>query len=312
MLQKNPDYKVQLVGHADWIGSDSYNLRLGERRAQMVKTFLEKYGAQSGQIEVRSAGESQPEVSNQTGSGRWMNRRVVMTVLDGQGRKVSAGGVGEAIQSMAAPRDCCDEILKRLDKLDEILNALRDLKDQNDHLRADVDALKGAQQKAEAQATAAPPPVAPVTRPEAEQIAKSAAQEAAQEAAQSVKQAIAAQKTPIFSILRANVGSDMDGGLTFSGAARMFKPFGANYGIQGQGEFLSFSGRKEAQFDLGLVDRFTERGQFGVFGSFKHVNLHGMQYGANAGPILRDGRTTFSAEAPSACSGPRATWTTKW
>src|SRR5215203_7300864 len=45
LLQQNPGYKVKLEGHADVIGSTQYNQRLGDRRAQAVREFLVKYGA---------------------------------------------------------------------------------------------------------------------------------------------------------------------------------------------------------------------------------------------------------------------------
>ena len=53
--------------------------------------------------------------------------------------------------------------------------------------------------------------------------------------------------------------------------------------IQAQAEYLYFKQRQEGQFDFGLVDRFTRRGQAGLFSSFKHVNIAGMQQGGTLG-----------------------------
>ena len=45
LLQKHPDFRVKVEGHTDKIGSDRYNDKLGQQRAETVKAFLLKYGA---------------------------------------------------------------------------------------------------------------------------------------------------------------------------------------------------------------------------------------------------------------------------
>ena len=89
LLQKHPDYKVKLEGHADVIGSNRYNERLGQRRADAVKAFLVKYGASDGQITTATFGETQPKVHSRAKEARFMNRRVFMTVTDGQAKRFS-------------------------------------------------------------------------------------------------------------------------------------------------------------------------------------------------------------------------------
>ncbi len=62
------------------------------------------------QIETLSRGEKDPKVPGEkqryskTDVARWMNRRVAVTVLDEQGRTVSAGGIGDAIAAIPKPR----------------------------------------------------------------------------------------------------------------------------------------------------------------------------------------------------------------
>src|SRR5919106_975790 len=82
LLQKHPDYKVRLEGHADVIGSNRYNERLGLRRAETVKAFLVKYGARDNQITTATFGETQPKVGDRSKEARFMNRRVFMTLTD--------------------------------------------------------------------------------------------------------------------------------------------------------------------------------------------------------------------------------------
>src|SRR5436305_8841116 len=89
LLKAHSDYKVKLEGHADRIGSNAYNDRLALQRAETVKAFLVKYGASAGQITTASFGKRQPKVSNDTKPGRFMNRRVTLTVTDASGKIIS-------------------------------------------------------------------------------------------------------------------------------------------------------------------------------------------------------------------------------
>jgi hypothetical protein len=276
LLQKNPGYKVRLEGHTDIIGNAQYNDKLGMARANMVRDFLVKYGARPSQIEVTSRGKADPKYPGQkstytkTDEARWMNRRVVLTVMDDQGRTVGADvGIGQAIKAIEPPKagmtDCCSEVLKRLDKLDDIARALQALADQNAQLRRDIDALKQAQQVLESKANQ-PIPQPPTT----------------QQVAQAVTSELEKNNKPKFQVLGANVGMDQNGDLSGTARGRFFGPFGEHYAVQAEAEYLFFKGQKEGQFDLGLVDRLG-RFQIGAFSSFKHVSISGNQSGGTLG-----------------------------
>jgi OmpA-OmpF porin, OOP family len=71
---------INIVGHTDSIGSDAYNMRLSERRAQAVKSFLVSEGVNSSIIDVSGMGKRQPVASNETAEGRALNRRVEVLV----------------------------------------------------------------------------------------------------------------------------------------------------------------------------------------------------------------------------------------
>ena len=153
LLNQNPGYRVKLEGHGDQIGPDNYNDALGQRRADSVKTFLVKYGTRAAQLDAISRGKRNPKVPDTSPLARFMNRRVTMTVSDGDGKQVSAGGVGDAIKAImdqlkmmqAKSEQCCTDILSRLNKLDDILKSLRDLSLQNGDLRKELDGLKSGQ-----------------------------------------------------------------------------------------------------------------------------------------------------------------------
>jgi hypothetical protein len=276
LLRDNPKYRVRIEGHADGIGSDRYNERLGMQRANMVRDFLTKYGANANQIETSSRGKRDPKVAGErrqysrTDVARWMNRRAVISVLDEQGRTVGVpGGVGQAIDAMpkaiAAMEKCCDEILKRLDRLDEIARMLRDMADQNAGLRKEVDSLKQQQAALQSQINAAPKPLTE------------------QQTASVIDQRLEAARDPRFSLLGVNLGADSFGHVTFTGRARYFAPFRERFAIQAQGEYFYFREAREGQFDLGLVTRPADRFQAGLFSSFKHVTLRGNQSAATLG-----------------------------
>src|SRR5256885_16665292 len=162
LLQQHRDYRIKVEGHTDYVGSLAYNEKLALARANTVRDFLTKSGAGAAQISVSGQGKRTPEVPNTTKEGRFINRRVVLTVTDGTGKIIAAGSGPEVVTALddrlKKLEDCCTAILKKLDKLDEILAAIRDLKAENDRLKSDVAALK---QRPE-QPIQPPPPAAPV------------------------------------------------------------------------------------------------------------------------------------------------------
>ncbi|MFC1837833.1 OmpA family protein [Thermodesulfobacteriota bacterium] len=77
-LNNNPTAKVQLEGHTDSMGPDSYNMALSKRRAESVKKYLvEKFKIKASRISTVGYGESKPVASNNTAAGKQKNRRVV-------------------------------------------------------------------------------------------------------------------------------------------------------------------------------------------------------------------------------------------
>jgi len=278
LLAKNDGYRVKVEGHGDPNTPARAAEKLGMARANMVKQFLEKYGARPSQISVATAGNTSPKVGNATREGRFMNRRVNLNVTDPQGRNVSAAGVGDAIRNlnaatggpagMADPK-CCDEILKRLDKLDDILALLRGMKADHDGLKQEVAALKADSSKASQQVAAAA-----AAAPTREEMAA-----AVSKATDDAMSKVANKK---LSLLGINAGADSEGRLTFTGKGRFFNPFNNNFALQSEGEYMYFRDRQEGQFDLGLVNRYKNV-QMGLFSSFKHVNIREFQSGGTLG-----------------------------
>lgn len=79
---KSIDLEVVIaVGHTDATGSDAYNQRLSERRAEAVKAYMVNQGVPANRIRTEGRGKSEPVASNDTPEGRAQNRRVEVTVV---------------------------------------------------------------------------------------------------------------------------------------------------------------------------------------------------------------------------------------
>ena len=109
-LNKRSDIKVELDGHTDSKGSDAYNLRLSQQRADSVRRYLAGKGIAADRLTAKGMGESAPVADNETDEGRELNRRVELKVLESSGGGVTvappagtdAGAVAPAAVAPAA------------------------------------------------------------------------------------------------------------------------------------------------------------------------------------------------------------------
>jgi peptidoglycan-associated lipoprotein len=84
IMRANPSVAIIVSGHADERGSTEYNLALGQRRAEAVKTFLDGYGIDGGRVSTISFGKERPLVEG-SGEAVWArNRRAEFTVSGGE------------------------------------------------------------------------------------------------------------------------------------------------------------------------------------------------------------------------------------
>jgi outer membrane protein OmpA-like peptidoglycan-associated protein len=80
---ENRNVYIEIQGHTDASGGEAYNLMLGEKRAEMVRRYLNmKGGIPLHRMASISYGETAPVASNKTRAGRAQNRRVVLVVLN--------------------------------------------------------------------------------------------------------------------------------------------------------------------------------------------------------------------------------------
>lgn len=72
---------VEVAGHTDSTGSDSYNQSLAERRAGSVAQYLQSQGIDGTRLLTVGMGERRPVADNGTANGREANRRVEITMV---------------------------------------------------------------------------------------------------------------------------------------------------------------------------------------------------------------------------------------
>jgi len=80
VMEKNPSIHVRIEGNTDSVGSDAYNMKLGQRRADSAESYLVSRGISASRLSTVSFGESKPIASNDTAEGRAQNRRVDLVV----------------------------------------------------------------------------------------------------------------------------------------------------------------------------------------------------------------------------------------
>ncbi len=81
-LNKYPDRTIVIEGHTDSVGSDDYNVNLSQRRANSVQQFLLAQGIAANRLSASGKGENFPVASNDSSSGRQMNRRVEVIIAN--------------------------------------------------------------------------------------------------------------------------------------------------------------------------------------------------------------------------------------
>ena len=83
VLIANPDLTlIEVAGHTDSQGKDSYNKDLSQRRAESVVAYLASKGVDENRLKPVGYGEEKPQDTNDTAEGRANNRRVEFTILE--------------------------------------------------------------------------------------------------------------------------------------------------------------------------------------------------------------------------------------
>ena len=85
IMQSQNDIKIEVEGHADERGTTDYNVALGQKRADAVKTYMTSLGVSTDRVAAVSYGEERPAVSG-SGEAAWSkNRRAEFRISWGSG-----------------------------------------------------------------------------------------------------------------------------------------------------------------------------------------------------------------------------------
>lgn len=90
ILNYYPDTDIEVQGHTDSKGTESYNITLSEKRARVVSDYLISSGIAGNRIRIKGFGESLPKYDNATKSGQTQNRRVEFLITANEKMKAEA------------------------------------------------------------------------------------------------------------------------------------------------------------------------------------------------------------------------------
>jgi outer membrane protein OmpA-like peptidoglycan-associated protein len=84
VFKEYSDTDIKIYGYTDSKGSQSYNLNLSSERAAAVKSYLSGKGLSSARFSVVGMGEAEPIETNDSETGRSLNRRVEFAIVANQ------------------------------------------------------------------------------------------------------------------------------------------------------------------------------------------------------------------------------------
>lgn len=90
IFKEYPETNILVEGHTDNTGNESYNVKLSEKRANSVTSYLTNQGVSNGRFTTKWYGESQPKYDNSTVEGRSKNRRVEIAIIANEDMKDEA------------------------------------------------------------------------------------------------------------------------------------------------------------------------------------------------------------------------------
>lgn len=85
-LQRYPNVTIRIEGNADERGTREYNLALGARRAESVRTYLVERGVNAGRIDTISYGKERPIAAGSTEEAFARNRNAHTAIVSGATR----------------------------------------------------------------------------------------------------------------------------------------------------------------------------------------------------------------------------------
>lgn len=128
-MKKYPDTTAVIEGHTDNVGTDSFNLKLSQQRAESVVAYLiSNYHIASNRLSAMGYGASRPIADNRTKEGQQANRRigaVIACATDIEGLRVAAARLTMALEIEFDPykSDIAPEYFDELAKVGSFMKA---------------------------------------------------------------------------------------------------------------------------------------------------------------------------------------------
>ncbi len=82
ILRRQPEWRAELSGHTDYIGTDDYNLQLSRNRAKSVRNYLISKGIASARLTAQGFGKQKPLTHDKDEASLKLNRRVEVRFLN--------------------------------------------------------------------------------------------------------------------------------------------------------------------------------------------------------------------------------------
>jgi outer membrane protein OmpA-like peptidoglycan-associated protein len=95
VLQKYNQTNIEIQGHTDSKGDESYNYTLSKQRAETVDMYLRQQGVANVRTSIKPFGETAPIANNDSNSGRAQNRRVTFLITANETMKKEASAEGK-------------------------------------------------------------------------------------------------------------------------------------------------------------------------------------------------------------------------
>jgi outer membrane protein OmpA-like peptidoglycan-associated protein len=81
-MKQNPTAKIEIAAHTDDVGSDEFNYKLSEKRAQEIVKYLVNKKINPNRLLAKGYGKSKPVIEDTTEEARARNRRVELKIID--------------------------------------------------------------------------------------------------------------------------------------------------------------------------------------------------------------------------------------
>jgi hypothetical protein len=263
VLAKHATLDLEATGWTDSQGTDAYNKKLSQRRAEAVKTYLVSKGADANRIKTKGNGVDSAH-DNVSREGRFQNRHVALTVYETVNGNRQLVSYDRLLQLFFGERGAAMTGLHTEGgdgSHDKIMSKLTDLEKKIDEMGRDLQKRIADLEQSQSQYT------------KREDLPKAVSGH---------------MQMGKYTGVSFGAGVDDEGDLTANVAGMYFRPWGEHFAIQLQGDVDHYEFREEGQADVGFI--YQNKGfKLAAAGSYKWASLPGFDAARLAqGAVIAD------------------------